>query len=85
MLIVDYFTGFIWVKGYLKYTTNKIIDIFENHLSSIFDHSKRVYLDNGSYFINQKVQSYFQERNMTYFTKLVSHNIPQMLPFFYLS
>ena len=73
LLVVDYFTRFVWAKGYLKHTADEVIDIYENHISPIFGHSEAVYSDNGSYFVNQKVQDYFQERGVTHFTGPVSH------------
>ncbi len=55
LLLVDYFTRFIWVKGYLKYIVDKVIDIYKNFISPIVGDSKVVYSDNGSHFINQKI------------------------------
>lgn len=68
LLVVDYFTRFIWAEGYLKHTADEVIDIYENHISPIFGHSEAVYSDNGSHFVNQKVQDYFQKRGVTHFT-----------------
>ena len=73
LLVVDYFTRFVWAKGYLKHTADGVIDIYENHISPIFGHSEVVYSDNGSHFVNQKVQDYFQERRVMHFTGPVSH------------
>lgn len=61
LLVINYFIRFIWAKSYLKYMTGRVIDIYKNHILPIFDHSKAVQLDNGFYFINQKVQDYFPE------------------------
>ncbi len=57
----------------MKHTAYEVIDIYENHISPIFDQSKAVYSDNRSHYVNQKVQDYFQERRGTHFTRPVSH------------
>ena len=45
LLVINYFTRFIWTKNYLKYTADKVVDIYKNHNFLIFDHSKMVYSD----------------------------------------
>ena len=72
-MVVDYFHRFVWAKGYLKHSADEVINIYENHISPIFGHSKAVYCNNGSHFVNQKVQDYFQEKGVTHFTWQVSH------------
>lgn len=73
LLVVDYFIRFVWAKSILNYTANEVIDIYKNHIFPIFGYSKEIYSNNGSYFVNQKVQDYFQERGVTYFSRPVSH------------
>lgn len=73
LLVLDYFTRFVWAKNYLKHTANKVIDIYKNHISLIFGHSKAMYSDNSLHFVNQKVQDYFRERGIIHFTGLMSH------------
>ena len=55
LLVVDYFTRFIWAKSYLRHTSDEVIDIYKNNITPISGHSKVVYSDNGSHFVNHKV------------------------------
>lgn len=52
---------------------NKVINIYKNHIFLIFKYSEVVYSNNGFYFVNQKVQDYFQERKVTPFIELINH------------
>lgn len=52
---------------------NKVINIYKNHIFLIFKYSEVVYSNNGFYFVNQKVQDYFQERKVTAFIELINH------------
>lgn len=40
LLMVDYSTRSIWAKNKLKHTADEAIDVYKNHVSSIFGHSK---------------------------------------------
>lgn len=60
-------------KLYKTYTADNVLDIFENHLRSIFNYPAVAYLDNGSHFVNEKVPRYFEKRGIIYFTRLISH------------
>lgn len=73
MLIMNYFTRFVWAQGYLKYIANEIIDIYKSHNFPIFGQSKAVYSNNDFHFDNQKVQNYFQKKEVIYFTMAINH------------
>lgn len=55
LLVVDYFTRFVWAKSYSKYIADEVIDIYKNHICLIFRHKKAMYSDNSSHFVNQKI------------------------------
>lgn len=69
--VYDVLLGMDW--GYLKHTADEVIDIYENYVSLIFGHSEAMYSDNGSHFVNQKMQDYFLKRGVTHYTGPVSH------------
>lgn len=79
LLVVDYFIRFVQAKGYLKYIADEVFDIYKNHIFPIFGHSKTIYSDNGSHFINQNIYNYFQKRGFMHFMKQVSHPLSTRL------
>lgn len=60
LILVDYFSRFMWAKAYLKHSSGEVIDMFENHVSPVFGHPMAAYSDNGSHFVNDRVRNYFQ-------------------------
>lgn len=44
---------------------DKVINIYQNHIFPISGYNKTIYSDNGSHFINQKIQNYFQKQELT--------------------
>ena len=73
LILMDYFSQFVWAKLYETHTADDVIDIFENYLTPIFGHPAAGYSDNGSHFVNEKISQYFEERGVTHFTGPISH------------
>ena len=38
LILIDYFSRFMWAKSYETHTADDVLDMFENHLTSIFGH-----------------------------------------------
>lgn len=73
LLMVDYFFQFLWAKGYTKHTTQEVVDLHKNLVSSIFRHFCTVYTENRSYFVNELVKDYYKNCEITHYTRLISY------------
>ena len=73
LLMVDYFSRFLWAKAYTKHTAQEVVDLHENHVSPVFGHPRAVYTDNGSHFVNQIMKDYYRDRGITHYTGPISH------------
>lgn len=73
LILINYFSQFMWAKSYETHTADDVLDMFENYLIFIFGHPATVYSDNGSHFVNEKVSCYFKKRGITHFTRSISH------------
>lgn len=50
LILIDYFSRFIWAKSYATHTADDFLDMYENHLTHVFGHPAAAYSDNGSHF-----------------------------------
>ena len=73
LLMVDYFTRFIWAKAYRDYTKVKVIYIYYDYLTLIFGWPEGCYSDNSSHFANTEVQAIFLEHGVSHFTGPISY------------
>lgn len=73
LLMVDYFSRFLWAKAYTKHTAQEVVDLHENHVSPILGHPRAVYTDNGSHFVNELMKNYYRDRGITHYTGPISH------------
>ena len=51
LIIVDYFTRFVWAKTYLFHTVFKTIHMLREHVAPVFGWPVGFYTDDGSYFV----------------------------------
>ena len=72
LLMMNYFTKFVWVKAYLTTKNETIINMLRDHIVLMFDWSKSVYSDNESYFVNNNVHAIYLEHEINQFTKSMS-------------
>jgi len=68
LLVVDYFSRFIWAKAYQFHTATEVVDMFQNHIAPIFGMPATVYSDNGSHFVNKDVRGLFREHGVVHYT-----------------
>ena len=73
LLMVDYFSRFLWAKGYTKHTMQEVVNLHENHVSPVFEHFCAVYTDNGSHFVNKLVKKYYRNCGITHYIGPISH------------
>ena len=73
LLVVDYFTRFVWGKAYREHTSAEVVDMYENTIAPIFGWPEGVYSDNGSHFVNELVRTMFASHGTKHFTGPVSH------------
>ena len=73
LLMIDYFSRFLWAKGYTKHTAQEVVDLHENHVFLIFGHPRAVYTDNGSHLVNELVRDYYRNCEITHYTGPISH------------
>ncbi len=71
LLIVNYFSRFIWAKIYQFHTATKVVDMFQNHIVLIFEMFITVYSDNDSHFVNKDVRELFREHEVVHYTRLI--------------
>ncbi len=90
LLIVDYFSRFVWAKVYQFHTATKIVNMFQNHIVSIFEMFATVYSDNDSHFMNKDVKELFREYKVMHyidsitsssFTKLLERAVQEMIEY----
>ena len=80
LLIVDYFSRFVWAKVYQFHTATKIVNMFSNHIVSIFEMSATVYSDNDSHFVNKDVRELFREHEVVhYIDSIISSSFTELL------
>ena len=72
LLVVDYFTRFIWAKAYLHARGDAVIDMLRDHIAPVFGWPKGAYSDNGSHFVNDDVHAIYLEHGVSQFTGPVS-------------
>lgn len=73
LLMVDYFSWFLWAKAYTKHTMQEVIDLHENHMSPIFGYPWVVYTDNRNHFVNELIKNYYEDCGITHYTRSISH------------
>lgn len=69
----------MWAKGYIKHTTQKVVDLYENYIFPILRHPRIVYTDNGNHFVNELVKNYYQNCGIIYYTRLISYPLSMRL------
>ena len=73
LIVVDYFTRFVWAKAYVEHEGKETVHMYEHHICPIFGFPRSVYSDNGSHFVNQWVERLFREHGVTHYTGPISH------------
>ena len=73
LLIVDYFSRFIWARGFKDHIAEETRDMWEWTIALIFGFYKGLYLDNGPHFVNQTIANMCRTYGISYFIGPISH------------
>ena len=73
LLVVDYFSRFIWAQAFKDHTALEVIYMLRDVIAPIFGWPKGFYSDNGSHFVNYDVEALLQEHGVSQFTVPISH------------
>ena len=73
LLMMNYFNRFVWAKVYKNHTILKIMNMFWEHITSVFKWMADFYIDNGSHFVNYDMNLLLIEHEMSHFIDLVNH------------
>ena len=73
LLVVDFFSRFVWARAYQQHTSYKTIDLIREHITPVFRWPEGLYTDNGSHFVNHNLKAVLLEHGVSYFTGPISH------------
>lgn len=72
LLVVNYFSRFVWAKVYQFHTATKVINMFQNYIASIFEMPVTVYSDNELHFVNKDVRRFFREHEVIHYIESIT-------------
>ena len=72
LLVIDYFTRFLWAKTYRHHEVFEIIDMLRDVITSIFEWMRNLYSNNDSHFVNHDVKTMLKEHEMSHFINLIN-------------
>ena len=72
-MLVDYFSRFIWARGYEIANQEAVHDFWLNYPISVFGFSRCIFHDNGSHCIGAEITSFFKSHGTTQIRALISH------------
>ena len=73
LIIVDYFSSFLFARPLLEATMSSTMDMILNHVTSITGWPRSIYIDNGSHFTGKEIQDMFTKFGVTHFAAAISH------------
>ena len=73
LLVVDYFSRFVWAKAYISANQEAVHDFWIDTLVSIFGFPGDLYTDNGSHFIGSETVSLFESHGTHVSQAPISH------------
>ena len=74
LLVIDYFTRFLWAKAYRYHEAFEIIDMLRDVITSIFEWMSDLYSNNDSHFVNHDVRIVLKKHEMLHFTNSINHS-----------
>lgn len=73
LVVVDYFSQFIWARGYETANPESIYDFWLHCLVSAFGFPCCIFHDNGSHFIGAKITTFFKSYHTTQIRAPISY------------
>ena len=73
LIIVDYFSRFLFARPVLDATMQSTMDTILNHITPIVGWPRSIYSDNGSHFTGKDIQEMFEKFGVTHFPAAISH------------
>lgn len=73
LIIVDYFSRFLFGRALAEATMQATMDTILNHVVPIWGWPRSIYSDNGSHFTGAEIQTMFRNFGVTHFAAAISH------------
>lgn len=73
LIIVDYFSRFLFGRAVVEATMQSTMDAILNHVVPICGWPRSIYSDNGSHFTGGEMQTMLSNFGVTHFTPAISH------------
>ena len=73
LVVVDYFSLFVWARGYENANQEAVHDFWLNFLILVFEFPLCIFHDNGSHFIRAEITTFFKSHGTTQIRAPISH------------
>lgn len=73
LVIVDYFSRFIWARGYESANQEVVHDFWLNFFTPVFGFPLCIFYDNGFHFTGAEITAFFKDHGITQIRALISH------------
>ena len=73
LVVVDYFSCFVWARGYKNANQEAVHDFWLNILVPVFGFLLCIFHDNGSHFTGAKITTFFESHGTTQIRAPISH------------
>src|SRR5437588_7706148 len=73
LVIVDYFSRFLFARAVQDATMQSIMDVILNYVVPICGWPRSIYSDNGSHFTGGEIQTMFRNFGVTHLPAAISH------------
>ena len=74
LLVIDYFSRFVFAKSYVHCTITSVADLLANHIVSIMRYSRSIYSNNESHFTSDEIEALLAKHDVTHFIALVTYS-----------
>ena len=73
LIVVDYFSRFLFGKAVVSATMQSTMDVILNHIVPVCGWPRSIYSDNGTHFTGGEIQTMFRNFGVTHFHAAISH------------
>ena len=73
LVVIDYFSRFVWIHGYSKADQEAVHDMWINHIAPVFGFPESTFCDNGSHFTGSEITALFESHGTTQYFAPISH------------
>ena len=73
LVVVDYFSRFVWARGYKNANQEAVYDFWLNFFIPVFGFPLCIFHDNGSHFTEAEITTFFESHGTTQIRAPISH------------